>query len=363
MQKERDPSEPRPPAVEPTRDLGLHRCPFCHEAVGPSSQPAGAGEHSGSWVSCASCLARHHAACWDEGKRCGACKHPTRLVPEGSVQREPVSALRVAIYVMGLAVVLVVGMTAFNAVVSVKRDLDHFEIGRPRTPEEVKADLQRAEADRWRAEKAAEEAQAKARSELELARALAKQAERDRDAARRAREEAATPQAYTLELVVRGLPAEGVIYALSPLGDNSGRRARVTGSLAGGRALVPGYSAVGQVALTLEWDKDGVHSLRYWPLEATGDRLELDFPVDGDATVRGRVAAGLKSVMAFGSLLSARCDVAADGTFVLAGLPPGKYALVGYAEGHSPHSGYGGTVVELGPKAEVTLEAPVPPAK
>ena len=41
---------------------------------------------------------------------------------------------------------------------------------------------------------------------------------------------------------------------------------------------------------------------------------------------------------------------------------PANAALVAYAEGHSPHSGAGGVVVELGPMAEVTLAAEVPRA-
>lgn len=320
MQKEKDPAEPRPPVVEPTREVGLHRCPFCHEAVAVDD---------GRWVGCASCLARHHAACWDEGRACGACRHTQRLVPErvGPGRPQDTVSLTRVLVTLGL-----LGAIALPVFVLAQRNQQ-----------------ERREA-QDRARRAADERVTPERA--------------------RAREEAAVTvpparaeAAFTLELVVRGLPAEGVVYALSPRGGHDGRRARVTGSLAGGRALVPGYSSAGQVALTLEWDRDGVHYLRYWPLEATSDRLELDVPsAADDATVRGRVAPGLKSVMAFGAVLSARCDVAPDGGFVLAGLPPGEYSLVGYADGHSPHSGYKGAQVELGPKADVTLDVEVPAA-
>lgn len=47
------------------------RCPFCHEGVA-TEEP--------DWVACAGCLARHHAPCWREGARCGACGHETALV-------------------------------------------------------------------------------------------------------------------------------------------------------------------------------------------------------------------------------------------------------------------------------------------
>jgi len=39
------------------------RCPYCHDPCGPAE----------AQVVCQACLARHHAACWDELARCGAC--------------------------------------------------------------------------------------------------------------------------------------------------------------------------------------------------------------------------------------------------------------------------------------------------
>lgn len=350
---EKDHSEPRPPAVEPTLEVGLHRCPFCHEAVAVDD---------GAWVGCASCLARHHAACWDGGRVCGACKHPTRLVPEGkSGQRGSLVTVAV-VAVVACAFALTGVLLARSRGTPSAEELnqlqanyeERLQLERLKARDEAEAvSLQRTE--RRRAHDVELEREAALRREEEAAR------QREQEARAKS---APAPAAYTLDLVVRGLPVDGagVIYALSPRGGHDGSRTRVTGTLAGGRALVPGYSTAGPVSLTLEWDLDGVHLLRYWPLEAASDRLELEFPLDGDATVRGRVAAGLTSVMAFGAVLSARRDVAPDGTFVLQGLPPGKYALVGYAGGHSPHSGAGGVVVELGPMAEVTLAAEVPRA-
>jgi hypothetical protein len=45
-------------------EQGPTRCPFCHEGVAVESE---------AWVACEKCLARHHRACWDEGKRCASC--------------------------------------------------------------------------------------------------------------------------------------------------------------------------------------------------------------------------------------------------------------------------------------------------
>ena len=40
------------------------RCPWCHDDVDPVKDP---------WVVCASCLARHHRACWSDARRCSTC--------------------------------------------------------------------------------------------------------------------------------------------------------------------------------------------------------------------------------------------------------------------------------------------------
>jgi hypothetical protein len=44
-------------------DRSALRCPYCHGEITPSLD----------WKACAVCVARHHAACWDELQRCGTC--------------------------------------------------------------------------------------------------------------------------------------------------------------------------------------------------------------------------------------------------------------------------------------------------
>lgn len=66
MEKER-PMGPPPEENNPERDdvhLSANRCPYCHENVQISAS---------DWVSCRSCQARHHQACWTELQRCGSC--------------------------------------------------------------------------------------------------------------------------------------------------------------------------------------------------------------------------------------------------------------------------------------------------
>jgi hypothetical protein len=47
------------------------RCPFCHGTVEVAAR---------DWVACRTCLARHHAACWQDGKTCASCGGRERLV-------------------------------------------------------------------------------------------------------------------------------------------------------------------------------------------------------------------------------------------------------------------------------------------
>lgn len=51
--------------------VDLLRCPYCHDAL----QVAGGG-----WVACGACLARHHAPCWGEARRCASCSSRSALV-------------------------------------------------------------------------------------------------------------------------------------------------------------------------------------------------------------------------------------------------------------------------------------------
>ena len=54
------------------------RCPFCHAAVTPATEPS---------VACATCVARHHAECWREHGGCSACGEgaPLRRPPRPRV--------------------------------------------------------------------------------------------------------------------------------------------------------------------------------------------------------------------------------------------------------------------------------------
>jgi hypothetical protein len=47
------------------------RCPFCHGDVEPSRH---------DWVVCRSCVARHHATCWEERDACSSCGERAHLV-------------------------------------------------------------------------------------------------------------------------------------------------------------------------------------------------------------------------------------------------------------------------------------------
>ena len=47
-----------------------NRCPYCHDDVSVEST---------DWVSCRSCLARHHEGCWTEGGVCSSCGEAVRL--------------------------------------------------------------------------------------------------------------------------------------------------------------------------------------------------------------------------------------------------------------------------------------------
>jgi len=67
-----EPNDQRP-APRPLHEgvhLATNRCPFCHEDVAVEAD---------AWVSCRSCQARHHPACWGEGGACSACGCDRRL--------------------------------------------------------------------------------------------------------------------------------------------------------------------------------------------------------------------------------------------------------------------------------------------
>lgn len=82
MEKEK-PERPPAPLEVPARDdvrVLANRCPFCHEDVAVED------DH---WVSCRSCQARHHADCWAEAGRCGACGDERKLVPAAAAAPLP----------------------------------------------------------------------------------------------------------------------------------------------------------------------------------------------------------------------------------------------------------------------------------
>lgn len=75
--KNKPPERPAPPPEVARRDdvraaTSPVRCPFCHDAVAVDAT---------GWVACTGCLARHHAACWREGGRCGACGRTEAMTP------------------------------------------------------------------------------------------------------------------------------------------------------------------------------------------------------------------------------------------------------------------------------------------
>jgi hypothetical protein len=58
-------------------NLGLARCPFCHDDVAVERE---------TWVACSGCLARHHDACWAEGARCASCGGAEHLSAQSEQQ-------------------------------------------------------------------------------------------------------------------------------------------------------------------------------------------------------------------------------------------------------------------------------------
>lgn len=58
---------------------GATRCPYCHEGC----------EALEDACACASCLSRHHRACWDEAGACGSCRATLRLELAGVRAADP----------------------------------------------------------------------------------------------------------------------------------------------------------------------------------------------------------------------------------------------------------------------------------
>lgn len=80
---------------------GRARCPFCHDELGSGA----------TWVACVECLARHHDACWSEGRGCATCgggEGAGRVAARGRMGASTVAlaALALVAAVAGLAGVL-----------------------------------------------------------------------------------------------------------------------------------------------------------------------------------------------------------------------------------------------------------------
>jgi hypothetical protein len=80
--------KPRPPEPQPvkTRDdvrVVANRCPYCRDDVAIDGE---------DWVGCHTCLARHHAPCWSELGRCGACGEERFLESQAPATTTPPAA-------------------------------------------------------------------------------------------------------------------------------------------------------------------------------------------------------------------------------------------------------------------------------
>jgi hypothetical protein len=106
--------KPAPPPIQNTeRDdvhVGTNRCPFCHDDIQVEGQ---------DWVSCRSCQARHHQACWKESGACGSCGE-ARFLADAVLDREAAAvdtnqprrrvAVAVALTLASVFIVLVLGL-------------------------------------------------------------------------------------------------------------------------------------------------------------------------------------------------------------------------------------------------------------
>jgi hypothetical protein len=325
MEKERnDERKPREPArpAEPTLELPLHRCPFCHESVGVDD---------GAWVGCAKCLAV-----------CGACRHAQRLVPE----RAPPTAKRswrrpLAFLAAGVAALGLLGATVLALMVQDRH-----------------AQMLAAEGRNW-------DASVEQRRVWEAARAAERRTWAEQHARATGSEAGrAGIEGPTLELVVAGAPPGNVLWTISLQAGPPGLELRRSGQLYDGRGLAKGYARRGPAYLDLEWQVAGERRRRVWLVDLAGDRFELTFPRDEPVRsgIRGKVVPGHTRVMAFGQGRSVGAEVAADGTFELPHLTPGRYSIVACSGDVPLADGEGGLVVEVGP-AGLDLTAPVGPAR
>jgi len=86
---------PRPVVERDDVIVSACRCPFCHTDITLREE---------AWVSCQGCLARHHAACWKEGKACASCGEGEHLV--AGTRHLPAIFHRVLVYALLAAMAL-----------------------------------------------------------------------------------------------------------------------------------------------------------------------------------------------------------------------------------------------------------------
>lgn len=130
--------------METTKGLGLARCPFCHEDVRFERE---------SWLACAGCLARHHAACWDEAGACAACGDPRALaVPRNR-------RVRISLLAGAAVVALTVAAQVVTALLLTVR-FDRELADRASTDADARQAIDRVDAASLRLERSSERADA-----------------------------------------------------------------------------------------------------------------------------------------------------------------------------------------------------------
>lgn len=95
------PGEPAAARQDVRVERSAVRCPFCHDEVATEDD---------AWVACAGCLARHHAACWNESRKCATCGDHAHLAG-GRRRRVRRTAALVA---LGVAILAGLGIAAWR---------------------------------------------------------------------------------------------------------------------------------------------------------------------------------------------------------------------------------------------------------
>lgn len=155
--------EPAAPVERPDVKVaaGVLRCPFCHDEV----RTVGA-----DWVACRSCLARHHAACWTESKKCATCGHEQSIAAGPPATQVLTGRARGGAPVVALVLGGVVAFVVAAGAVGFK----DYQTRRRAADEEARVLRERAE--RLRLEYEAREARERAEEQARLERLRAEQA-------------------------------------------------------------------------------------------------------------------------------------------------------------------------------------------